>query len=38
LPADVTIKHSVIYSGADIQLGEKIENEIRGRGFKWKIN
>ena len=38
LPAGVTIKHSVIYSGADIQPGEKIENEIRGRGFKWKIN
>lgn len=38
LPAGVTIKHSVIYAGADIQPGEKIENEIRGRGFKWKIN
>lgn len=38
LPAGVTIKHSVIYAGADIQPGEKIENEIRGKGFKWKIN
>ena len=38
LPAGVTIKHSVIYAGAEIQPGEKIENEIRGRGFKWKIN
>ena len=38
MPAGVTIKHSVIYAGAEIQPGEKIENEIRGRGFKWKIN
>ena len=38
LPAGVTIKHSVIYEGAEIQTGETIENEIRGNGFKWKIN
>ena len=37
LPADVTIRHSVIYAGAEIEAGEKIENEIRGCGFKWKI-
>ena len=37
LPADVTLKHSVIYAGAEIQAGETIENEIRGRGFKWKV-
>ena len=38
VPAGVTIKHSVIYAGAEIQPGETIENEIRGKGFKWKIN
>ncbi len=38
LPAGVTAKHSVIYSGAEIQPGETIENEIRGKGFNWKIN
>ena len=38
VPAGVTIKHSVIYDGAEIQPGETIENEIRGKGFKWKIN
>ena len=37
VPAGVTIKHSVIYAGAEIQAGETIENEIRGRGFKWKV-
>ena len=38
IPAGVTLKHSVIYAGAEIQPGETIENEIRGKGFKWKIN
>jgi NDP-sugar pyrophosphorylase family protein len=38
LPAGVKIKHSVIYAGAEIQPGETIENEIRGKGFNWKIN
>ena len=37
LPAGVTAKHSVIYSGAEIQPGETIENEIRGKGFTWKV-
>ena len=37
IPAGVTIKHSVIYAGAEIAEGETIENEIRGRGFKWKV-
>lgn len=38
LPAGVKIRHSVIYAGAQIQPGETIENEIRGKGFNWKIN
>ena len=38
LPAGVKIQHSVIYAGAEIQPGETIENEIRGKGFNWKIN
>ena len=38
LPADVKIRHSVIYAGAEFEPGEIVENEIRGRGFKWKIN
>ena len=37
VPAGVTIKHSVIYAGAEIQAGETIENEIRGKGFIWKV-
>ncbi len=38
LPADVKVKHSVIFEGAEIQPGETIENEIRGKGFKWMVN
>ena len=37
LPAGVKIRHSVIYAGAEIQPGETIENEIRGKGFTWKV-
>ena len=38
LPAGVKIRHSVIYAGAEIQPGEVIENEIRGKGFPWIVN
>lgn len=38
LPAGVKIRHSVIYAGAEIAEGEMIENEIRGKGFKWMVN
>ena len=37
IPANVTLRHSVIYAGAEFAPGEKIENEIRGRGFIWKV-
>ena len=37
LPANVKIKHSLIYAGAEIADGETIENEIRGRGFRWNV-
>lgn len=37
IPAGVTFKHSVIYKGAEIQPGETIVNEIRGKGFAWKL-
>ena len=38
LPANVKVKHSVIFEGAEIHPGETIENEIRGKGFKWMVN
>lgn len=38
LPADVNVKHSVIFKGAEIHPGETIENEIRGKGFRWIVN
>lgn len=37
LPAGLKISHSVIYAGAEIVEGEIIENEIRGKGFAWKL-
>ena len=37
LPVGVKIKHSLIYAGAEIADGETIENEIRGRGFRWNV-
>ncbi|MDD5942160.1 sugar phosphate nucleotidyltransferase [Fibrobacter sp.] len=37
LPAGLKISHSVIYAGAEIVEGEIIENEIRGKGFKWNV-
>ena len=37
LPAGVKIRHSVIYDGAEIAEGETIENEIRGKGFRWTL-
>ncbi|WP_405327297.1 sugar phosphate nucleotidyltransferase [Fibrobacter sp.] len=38
IPDGVKIAHSVIFKGAEIQPGETIENEIRGKGFKWIVN
>jgi len=38
IPAGVKINHSVIYDGAEIAEGETIEDEIRGKGFKWKVS
>jgi len=37
IPAGVKINHSVIYDGAEIAEGETIEDEIRGKGFKWSL-
>ena len=37
IPAGVTIRHSVIYAGAEIAEGETVENEICGKDFKWKV-
>ena len=37
VPVGVKIRHSVIYAGAEMKSGELIENEIRGRGFIWKV-
>ncbi|WP_295072906.1 sugar phosphate nucleotidyltransferase [uncultured Fibrobacter sp.] len=38
IPDGVKIAHSVIFKGAEIQPGETIKNEIRGKGFKWIVN
>ena len=38
IPDGVKIAHSVIFKGAEIQSGETIENEIRGKEFKWVVS
>ena len=38
IPEGVIIAHSVIFKGAEIHPGETIENEIRGKGFRWIVN
>lgn len=38
IPDGVKIAHSVIFKGAEIQPGEIIENEIRGKDFRWIVN
>lgn len=38
IPDGVKIAHSVIYKGAEIHPGETIENEIRGKDFRWIVN
>ena len=38
IPDGVKIVHSVIFKGAEIHPGETIENEIRGKGFKWVVS
>ena len=37
VPASAKVVHSILYAGAEIADGETIENEIRGKGFVWKL-
>ena len=37
VPASAKVVHSVLFDGAEIVDGEIVENEIRGKGFKWKV-
>ena len=37
VPASAKVVHSVLFEGAEIAEGETIENEIRGKGFRWKV-
>ena len=37
IPASVNVVHSILFEGAEIADGETIENEIRGKDFKWKV-
>jgi len=37
VPASAKVVHSVLFDGAEIADGEIVENEIRGKGFKWKV-
>lgn len=37
MPSMAVIDHSILYPGAIVNQGEIIENEIRGKGFKWNV-
>lgn len=37
IPASAKVVHSILFEGAEIADGETIENEIRGKDFKWKV-
>ena len=38
VPAFAKIMHSILFDGAEIADGEIVENEIRGKEFKWVVN
>ena len=37
IPASAKVVHSILFEGAEIADGETIENEIRGKGFRWNV-
>ena len=38
VPASAKIVHSILFDGAEIADGEIVENEIRGKEFKWVVS
>ena len=38
VPASAKIMHSILFDGAEIADGEIVENEIRGKEFKWVVS
>lgn len=37
IPAGVSLNNTLLFDGAELAPGETVENEIRGKGFSWKI-
>ncbi len=37
IPPDVRIDNSILFAGAELAPGETVKDEIRGRGFAWKV-
>lgn len=37
LPEGVRVENSILFAGAAVQAGETVKDEIRGRGFSWKL-
>ena len=37
LPEGARVENSTLFAGAAVQAGETVKDEIRGRGFSWKI-
>ena len=37
IPASARIENSILFEGAAVEAGETVKDEIRGRGFSWKL-
>lgn len=37
LPESACVENSILFAGAAVEAGETVKDEIRGRGFSWKI-
>jgi sugar phosphate isomerase/epimerase len=37
LPEGARVENSILFAGAAVQAGETVKDEIRGRGFSWKL-
>jgi NDP-sugar pyrophosphorylase family protein len=37
IPVSARIENSILFEGAAVEAGETVKDEIRGRGFSWKL-
>ena len=37
IPVSARIENAILFEGAVVEAGETVKDEIRGRGFSWKL-